>query len=248
MLLYPICWLLTKIGPPLSPSASCRCTAQDVALRQVQFDTANDVCPHCPIPRALPRIHRLLAHWMGTYKPRPCVDTPLVHWCVPLEFKETCYILAFLGVPRPRMKSANDLFRAKAHWETTSRLLATLINEGLVNFDTTRGELENDLHVRISPRDEIEGYDHHSLLVRVRRESGDNALEAQVSRSLSPEDLQLPLVLNTTGGPVYNQLANSDPETLFESIFPWLGYGSTCKAQIIKELRSSASFQGTSFS
>ena len=150
--------------------------------------------------------------------------------------------------PRPRMKSANDLFRAKAHWETTSRLLATLINEGLVNFDTTRGELENDLHVRISPRDEIEGYDHHSLLVRVRRESGDNALGAKVSRPLSPEDLQLPLVLNTTGGPVYNQLANSDPETLFEAIFPWLGYGSTCKAQIIKELRSSASFQGTSFS
>ncbi|KAL8785633.1 MAG: hypothetical protein Q9195_008553 [Heterodermia aff. obscurata] len=142
------------------------------------------------------------------------------------------------------MNSPNDLSRAKAHWETTSRLLATLINEGLVKFDTTLREPDNSLHVRISPRDDSEGYDQRCIFVRARREPGYDALKAKLSCPLSPEELQLPLVWNTTGDPVSNQLANSDPETLFEAIFPWLGYESACKAQIIKELRSSARFQG----
>lgn len=145
------------------------------------------------------------------------------------------------------MNSVNDLFRTKAHWETTSRLLATLINEGLVNFDTTLGDTDNDLHVRISPRDDAGGYDQRCIFIRVRKESGYDALKAKLSCPLSPEELQLPLVLSTTckRAPAYNQLANADPETLFEAIFPWLGYDSACKAQIIKELKSSARFQGT---
>ena len=148
---------------------------------------------------------------------------------------------------RPRMNSANDLLRSKAHWETTSRLLATLINEGLVNFDTTVGDTGNDIHIRISPRDDSEADDQHCIFMRLRNESGYDALKSKLSCPLSPEELQLPLMLKTAGAPTYNQLENSDPETLFAAIFPWLGYEPGCKAQIIRELNSSANFQGTCF-
>ena len=145
------------------------------------------------------------------------------------------------------MNSANDLLRAKAHWETFSRLLTTLINEGLVNFDITLGDTDNDLRVRISPCNDSEENNHQGVLIRVRKESGYDAPMAQLSCPISPEELQSPLVVNTKDAPACNELANSEPETLFEAVFPWLGHEYSCKAQIIKELSSSARFQGKCF-
>ena len=105
-----------------------------------------------------------------------------------------------------------------------------------MNFNITHRDLGNVIHMQISLRDDSEGYDQHSIFIRVRIESGYDALTAKRPCPLSPEELKLPLAMNTIGAPACNKFAGSDPETLFEAGFPWLIYELVYRMEIIKEL------------
>ena len=67
--------------------------------------------------------------------------------------------------------------------------------------------------MRIKSRDDSERYDQHSIFIRVRIESGYDTLTAQRPCPLSPEELKLPLAVDTTGAPACNQFGDLDPET-----------------------------------
>lgn len=128
-------------------------------------------------------------------------------------------------------------------WETSSRLLATLINEGLVQISVAYGSKEGDLGLRIAPRDEFVDQFSGSLLVGLHMRTQNVERSIMSMLPISPDDLALPLTWEPANASHQTQGVSTDPGTLFDLIFPWLGYDSACKPQIVAELSCSANFQ-----
>ena len=142
------------------------------------------------------------------------------------------------------MHTIDKSIKAQSLWETTSRLLATLINEGLVKVSITHANTDKDPHLRIEARDGLEENAQHSILVKSHEGISCDGKMAKPSLPLLPEDLLLPMVVETQDADIRKQSIDLDPGMLFELVFSWLGYDSACKPQIVAELRSSARFQG----
>lgn len=134
--------------------------------------------------------------------------------------------------------------KVKAIWETASRLLVTVVNEGLVKICYVPAETDNGLQIKIEARDELEEKTQHFVLVKARKRIGYDENSSKPVLPLSPQDLQMPVVMVNTKTHTCDQLVLSDPGTLFNMMFPWLGLDIACKSQIIMELNSSARFQG----
>ncbi len=136
-----------------------------------------------------------------------------------------------------------DTSMDQAMWETSSRLLATLINEGLVEISVTYGSKEDGLRLRIAPRDGINNRVSGSILVRLHEKT--HKMEGPIMSILpiSPDDLALPLTWEPANASHQTIGVSTEPGMLFDLIFPWLGYDSVCKPQIAAELSSSAKFQ-----
>lgn len=128
-------------------------------------------------------------------------------------------------------------------WETSSRLLATLINEGLVQISSTSGSNEDDLCLRIAPRDDCITHSSGSMLVRLHKETQDVEIPIMSMLPISPDDLMLPLTWEPANASHQTRSVSTDPGILFDLIFPWLGYDGACKPQITAELSCSAKFQ-----
>ncbi|KAL8821976.1 MAG: hypothetical protein Q9223_000056 [Gallowayella weberi] len=141
------------------------------------------------------------------------------------------------------MNPTDNPTKVKARWETTSRLLATVVNEDLVKACIVPVETDNSLQIRLEARDELEVQAQHFVLIRVHKGFRYDERSAKPSLPLSPEDLQMPVTVNAKIH-TRNQLVHTDPGVLFDIIFPWLGFDIAYKSQIIKELNSSARFQG----
>lgn len=132
-------------------------------------------------------------------------------------------------------------------WETSSRLLATLINEGLVAISVTCGSKEDSLRLRIAPRDEFNNQVSGFILVRLHEKT--HMMESPIMSILpiSPDDLALPLTWEPANASHLTIGVSTDPGMLFDLIFPWLGYDSVCKQQIVAELSCSAEFQSREY-
>ncbi|KAL8775645.1 MAG: hypothetical protein Q9209_000141 [Squamulea sp. 1 TL-2023] len=140
------------------------------------------------------------------------------------------------------MSTTDDSTKVKALCETTSRLLATVVNEGLVEVSIASVEAYDGLQIRIEARDELEQKTEHLILVRVRKGIRYEEKSDKPSLPLSPQDLQMPVTVNAKTHNC-NELVHPDPGILFDTTFPWLGFDIACKSQIIMELNSSARFQ-----
>lgn len=128
-------------------------------------------------------------------------------------------------------------------WQTSSRLLATLINEGLVKISVTCGSKKDDLRLRIAPRDEFNNQVSASILVRLHEKTHYVERSTMSILPLSPDDLALPITWEPANASHQTIGVSTEPGMLFDLIFPWLGYDSGCKPQIVAELSSSAKFQ-----
>jgi len=131
----------------------------------------------------------------------------------------------------------------QATWETSSRLLATLINEDLVKISVTCGNKEDDLRLRIAPREKVDGQFSGSILVSLHGKFHNVDRSIMSIIPISPDDLALPLTWEPANASHQSQGVSTDPGTLFDLVFPWLGYDRACKPQIVAELTSSAKFQ-----
>ncbi|KAL8783529.1 MAG: hypothetical protein Q9213_004575 [Squamulea squamosa] len=142
------------------------------------------------------------------------------------------------------MNPTDNSTKVRALWETTSRLLATVVNEGLVKVCVAPAEANNGLQIQIEARDELELQQKSQHLIRVRIYNGIRYDEksAKPYLPLSPQDLQMPVTANANSH-ICDELVHPDPGALFNIIFPWLGFDIACKSQIIMELNSSARFQ-----
>ncbi|KAL8803044.1 MAG: hypothetical protein Q9182_003414 [Xanthomendoza sp. 2 TL-2023] len=91
--------------------------------------------------------------------------------------------------------------KVKACWETTSRLLANVVNEGLVKACIVPVETDNSLQIRIEARDESKAQAQHFILVRVHNgcKYDERTLLAQAPlQTIQPEalsDVQKPKVV-----------------------------------------------------
>lgn len=131
----------------------------------------------------------------------------------------------------------------QAKWETSSRLLATLINEGLVEISVACGSKKDHLSLRIAPRDDFINQSSGSMLVGFHEEIHNVERSIMSILPISPDDLAPPLTWEPANASHHTQGVSMDPGTLFDLIFPWLGCDDTCKPQIIAELSCSAKFQ-----
>jgi len=137
----------------------------------------------------------------------------------------------------------SDSIEDQAMWETSSRLLATLINEGLVQISVICGSMKDNLRLRIAPRDEFDNRFSGSMLVGLHERTQNVEKSIMSMLPISPDDLALPLTWEPANASHQTQGVSTDPGTLFDLIFPWLGYDSACKPQIVAELSCSAKFQ-----
>lgn len=136
-----------------------------------------------------------------------------------------------------------DSYATQSQWETTSRLLATLMNEGLVKLSFPVFRTDRGLQLLLNP---CAGTGQWTQISTTFRTDEEGRLDEELTGTLlpmSPNDLQQPVVLETRDKDRQDRWINPDAETLFEVLFQSFGYDSQSKAQICEELSSSARFQ-----
>ncbi len=145
-----------------------------------------------------------------------------------------------------KFHSPNDVhvshsLKEQAAFETTSRLLACLVNEGLVKaFTCSNGTC---LCLR-NPQETGTGSDELIVSVGLSEVFAENATFKLTKSLLHPEDLRLPVAIRHATGDVQYKTTEPDPVALFDAIYPWLGGNEDARRQIVQELMSSAGNQG----
>lgn len=140
----------------------------------------------------------------------------------------------------------NNWIKTQSRWETSSRLLATLVNEGLVKISLSRRDPDSHLYFKIEACEvqvEIEGNALRFLLVGVHERVWSEEKPTDALLPLSPVDLQPPVLaqMRSTSDP--KPCTGLGPAALFEMICPWLDSAGEVKTQILRELETSARFQ-----
>lgn len=136
-----------------------------------------------------------------------------------------------------------DSYATQSQWETTSRLLATLMNEGLAKVRFPVSHTKEGLQLLLEPYARYGSWAQISTTVRTNTEGRHDEELIGLLLPMSPNDLQQPLVLETQDKYHQNRWVNPDAETLFEVLFQYFGYDNGSKVQICEELSSSARFQ-----
>lgn len=123
-------------------------------------------------------------------------------------------------------------YAARARGETTKRLLAQLVNEGLTTLDFL-----DESHDSATRRPRITG----------QREGNPgrwltlSAVHGVITTGhLRPNDLELPVTLCSGN----NEALQDDPGAIFEFISVWLDCNEAMTASVVQELRNSAAMLG----
>ena len=136
--------------------------------------------------------------------------------------------------------------KTRSLWETSSRLLATLANEGLVRISVSHTDPDSSVNFKIEAPDTHIGTGENALqflLVGVHDRVCSPGKSTDPLLPLSPVDLQPPIVAKLRSTHHLRLCSDLEPAALFEMIFPWLDSASEAKTQILRELESSARFQ-----
>ena len=149
----------------------------------------------------------------------------------------SCSLILPWLVVQQRMDSETTTLKEHASWETTSRLLVSIINEGLVKLSVTRLDHANATVLRLEPTNDSEN-DAKDWLVEVPCSSQ----LGEVTLPLSIGDLDFPVMGHFAG--VWSGEMHLDPATLSANLFPSFKYDAAYNAQILAEIRSSAALQG----
>ena len=140
----------------------------------------------------------------------------------------------------------NISIKTQSLWETSSRLLATLVNEGLVKISLSRTDPDSSLNFKIEARNGHVGTEDDALqflLAGVHQRACSEETLADPLLPLSPVELQPPIVAKLRGTHDPLPYTDLEPAALFEMISPWLDSSREAKTQILGELETSAKFQ-----
>lgn len=130
-----------------------------------------------------------------------------------------------------------------AQFETSRRMIACLVNEGMIDASVDQSGYLN----LIPTKDSQEG---SCLSVRVGL-TGDAATEWLGSTSkpyLQPSELSVPVMVRREQDGQVEDVAETDPTVLFKLMSPWFTSGNTSQEAvdtITRQLKSSAENQGT---
>lgn len=111
---------------------------------------------------------------------------------------------------------ANISKHSQALFETTKRLLAEVVNEGLV--DATIGGSKNDPYLYLHSRLPATKNDRKWLKVGLQPGTVLETRDGKVAAVVRPDSLQQPVVISNGGG----EEEELDPGTLFQFLSPWL--------------------------
>ncbi|KAL9129991.1 MAG: hypothetical protein Q9217_001713 [Psora testacea] len=138
-------------------------------------------------------------------------------------------------------------FRHQARMETTSRLLASLINEGIVRatyIEGGNGRLTG-LEIQSTNRASQDG---SSRIVTGVREDVRRDPETMVVSFLYPDEILSPVIVYDASLPTNPRGMDPDPGVLFDYMRSWLEDGNeNVRKQIVQELTNSASCQESWF-
>lgn len=131
----------------------------------------------------------------------------------------------------------------EAMWETSSRFLASLINEDLVNVTVSCTDDGKYIKLRLEAH---ERHEDIAFVLQTRLKSSWNVCVISDLLPIWLGDLQAPAFVNVRACAFHDYVEIIDPVILFKVTLPWFGVGNACRAQIIAELRSSTIFQSKS--
>ena len=159
-----------------------------------------------------------------------------------LHYSSPCELISL----QAQVSMNNLSIKSQSLWETSSRLLATLVNEGLVRISVSCTDPDRGLNFKIEARDGHVGTEDDALqflLVGVHERACSGEEFTDPLLPLSPVDLQPPVVAKLRGTHDPMPCADVEPAALFEMIFLWLDSASEAKTEILRELETSAKFQ-----
>ena len=131
----------------------------------------------------------------------------------------------------------------QASFETTSRLLSALVNEGLVRATVTfTGPTGFGLQIE-GPGPVRNGSDL-TVWVGLAEDASYNSVTMTLPSLLHPDDLRLPVVIVQSCSQGRLTQLEVGPGALFDRMYPWFGQDESARMTIINELDSSARNQG----
>ncbi|PVH80546.1 hypothetical protein DL98DRAFT_588397 [Cadophora sp. DSE1049] len=130
------------------------------------------------------------------------------------------------------------------HFETSKRVLAQLINEGLASgtFVTTNSKTWLTLS---SPSSLPGAQEQREVKVRIRPDAAAFLSAGRWQQVIRPEHLHQPIRLEVTANGDKNPWEELDPRSIFGFVYPWLQHIDHLerKATVVKELRNSTANQ-----
>ena len=136
--------------------------------------------------------------------------------------------------------------RQRALFETTSRLLAAVVNEGLARGSVSRSEQGKDLGLRVHGCETSKEDLGLSIWVGLAGDVPYDAVHLTLISPLYPTDLKLPVLIMNAQSTSAKERRELDPGVLFSIMYPWFGNDKAICARIEKELTDSARNQGQS--
>ncbi len=129
-----------------------------------------------------------------------------------------------------------------ARFETTKRLIASLVNEGLVKATIERTDRGTQPCLSIRGLEQVCS-DIERVQILFRPNSALCRMSLEINHFLRPEDLLPPVKLFCKNGTQYEEL---DPGLVFHALYPWFQQYDKMsqKERITQELQNSAANQG----
>jgi hypothetical protein len=132
--------------------------------------------------------------------------------------------------------NSSSSFRLQAKRETSKRLLAQLVNDGLLNLeliDSSSPRKWRGINPRLKDSDT-------SCWLEVTTVPCINATTLLNCPVWRPNDFLVPVLLCTAA----SQIEEDEPGSIFEFVSPWFTYGEDTKEVLVHEVRSSVDMGG----
>ena len=132
-----------------------------------------------------------------------------------------------------------------SEFETTSRLIAAIVNEGLAIATVTQQSTRHNLGLRIQNCDPSCQDESVSIWVGLDVQMVYDANRMCLLQILHPDDLTPPIYFWNEASAAPEVERNVQPDTLFTTVCQWLGSSEETQRTMIKELNSSVANQGS---
>lgn len=139
--------------------------------------------------------------------------------------------------------SVKDMLAQQASFETTSRLLSALVNEGLVRGIVTRPG-PNGLSLQIQCPEPAQKQSNLTILVGLAEGISYDSKAMTLPSLLHPDDLRLPVMVVQGDSLGKFRQSEVNPGVLFNRMYPWFGKDESARTKIVNELDNSARNQG----